>query len=405
MKTIIGLLLGLSLLLNATLAYLHFKHGRPPTSEALPPAAVAIREREKPAIDAQTWASLHRTELSEQVAQLRASGFPPATVRAIIAAQLRESFAARRKALMDSAGETPFWKSSQPNPTIQAGLRELAREERRALRDVLGEEESLDPLMRLAQHRQLEFLPPEKAVEVRHVVEEYEERRMELYGSGFNYAVDREKITALEKEQRAAIASVLTGSEMFEYELRNSNTANRLRDELTAFAPTEEEYRAIFPLRAAFDEQYGDMTPVMSAEESRKRSEAQKLLTQQIKAVLSPERAAEYDRRTDYNYRRTSQLVARLELPPGTTDQLYDIQKEYEKRRGDLYRGVTSVAERDQITEQLKAVQQEAIARVTPLLGGKRGVDAYMQYGGYWINSMVPRPRPPSPGTGAAVGP
>ena len=36
--------------------------------------------------------------------------------------------------------------------------------------------------------------------------------------------------------------------------------------------------------------------------------------------ALGADRFAEYERATDYNYRQTSQLVARLELPPAAAD-------------------------------------------------------------------------------------
>jgi len=44
------------------------------------------------------------------------------------------------------------------------------------------------------------------------------------------------------------------------------------------------------------------------------------------------------------------------------------------------------------LAERAAALQQEAIARVTPVLGGAKQVEAYTQNGGSWISSMVPRP-------------
>ena len=48
----------------------------------------------------------------------------------------------------------------------------------------------------------------------------------------------------------------------------------------------------------------------------------------------------------------------------------------------------------EQRTQQLTALQQEAITRVTPLLGNSNRLTAYKQYGGSWIDSLVPRPQP-----------
>lgn len=121
------------------------------------------------------------------------------------------------------------------------------------------------------------------------------------------------------------------------------------------------------------------------------RNEAEKNLTTQIKNALTPDRAAEYDRANDYNYRRTAQLVTRLELPPETLNNLYAVQKEFELRRNDVYRASPNAAER---TAQLTALQQEAITRVTPLLGNAAYVDTYKQYGGSWLQNLVPRQPP-----------
>jgi hypothetical protein len=212
--------------------------------------------------------------------------------------------------------------------------------------------------------------------------------------------IDRDKMTALEKDQRDAVARLLSPAELLEYDLRASNTANSLREELAAFQPTEAEFRSIYDLRAAFDQRFNTFTADMgsigmSQEQQRQRSDAQKILTEQIKALLGPARMAEYERATDFNYRRTSQFVARLELPPETTNQLYAIQKEFEQRRSEMYRA--GIPSREAMTEQMTALQQQAIARVTPVLRSASAVESYKQYGGGWINNLVPRFAPPRP--------
>lgn len=339
-----------------------------------------------PKIDAEVWSSLsgsgNGSDLKGLITQLRAAGFPPELIRAIVAAQISELFSARRKALQSSVDNLPFWKNQPPDPKTQLARRQLDREEQKMLRDTLGSDlDPDDPLERLYQNRNLGFLSPEKAVDVRTLVRDVDERRSDLYASGFP---DREKLTALEKEQHDRLAQLLTPAELLEYDLRNSNTANSLRTNLAAFQPTEQEFRTIYQLRAAFDERFSnqDIVSFMAPE----RRDAQKVLTEQIKAALGPERAADYERQTDYNYLRTNQLVARLELPPQTTDSLWAAQKEFEQRSNQIKAGT-----RDERIQQIAALQQEAVARITSLLGSPRAVDAYKLYGGQWL---VPRPAP-----------
>jgi hypothetical protein len=167
---------------------------------------------------------------------------------------------------------------------------------------------------------------------------------------------------------------------------------------LVAFNATEQEFRALFKLKSAFDDQFGNYRGGASEEQMRARSEAQKQLNEQIKVALGPERYTEYQRAIDYNYRQTTQLMARLNLPAETANTLYAIQKEFEQRRNDLFRssGPPGTPGWDNLIQQATALQQEAVGRIAPVLGTTQHVDAYKQYGGSWITNLVPRPPPPS---------
>lgn len=397
MKTPLILLLTLSLALNATFAWFLV---RPKTDQPVQRTArVAPRAVQADPVTAEAWSALQPEALPAFVEQLRAAGFPPDMVRAVLAAQLSETFAARRKAIAGASDQLPYWKDGMRDPKIQAALVQLGREQEKIMRTLLGAEaESDDPLTRLYRNRDLSYLPADKAEQIRQLQREHAEQRSDLFAAGFNSMTDRAKMTALDKEQHEALARVLSPAELLEYNLRASNTASTLREELSAFNPTEQEFRALYQLRAPFNDRFNSEGGLVLSSDPNAiaRRDAQKLLTEQIRVQLGPERAAEYERMTDYNYRRTSQLVARLELPPATTNQLFAIQKEFEQRRNDLYRGSPG-STREAITEQVTALQKEAVAKVTPLLGSPNAVEAYKQYGGSWLASMVPRPAIPAP--------
>ena len=82
------------------------------------------------------------------------------------------------------------------------------------------------------------------------------------------------------------------------------------------------------------------------------------------------------------------------------------MQKETEQRRNEVYQTLRT-ASQEQRTEQLLALQRDAIAKVTPLIGGPQNVDVYKQYGGMWLDSLVPRARPAvgTPATKAGTAP
>src|SRR4051794_27715053 len=102
-----------SLALNAVLIAMVFA-GRDaaPTPEVAKGTTPAARPPELAAtINDQVWSTLRGEELQKMVQQLRDSGFPIDIVRAILGAQIRESFAARRKAIDPDADTRPYWKS------------------------------------------------------------------------------------------------------------------------------------------------------------------------------------------------------------------------------------------------------------------------------------------------------
>ena len=400
MNKLIPLLLAGSLILNAALAVLLALGARPDDTAPTTPAPMANRTARSsgPVIDETVWPSLSQGDLATQVKRLRDSGFPPAVIRAIAQAQLSEQFAARRKALDPNAESRPFWKSQTSDPATMIALRQLSREQQKALRELLGADaEPDDPINRAREIRQFGHLSPEKVTEARRIVREFNDLRSDHYMSYGGGPItltpaDREKMNALDKQMQAELAKIMTPKEFEDYELRASNTANNVRYQLTAFDATEQEFLTLYKLQRGFDDRFGQIYSQPSQEEMRLRSEAQRQLNDQIKGALGPSRAETWERATNYEYRTTSQLVARLELPPETTDKAWSVRDEIQKRASQVRQDPSLTPE--QRTQQFQALQQEAIAKVQPLFGGTRGVEAYKQYGGQWIEFLVPRPRP-----------
>ena len=397
-----SIVLGLSLLANLVLVGAVVRgvmrnpsSDRPPPNPAPAPTVAAPMTTD--AVNA--WSELRADDLKEQAEKLRADGFPPSMVRAIVAAQVRAGFAARRKQLETALGQQPFWRPADVDPTIAAAQRALMMEEQKAIKAVLGS----DPVHGQAAslRRQFPGFADETIEQLAALRERYDEQRMELYsgirGPGGRLPDEQAKMDALDKRMRAEIAGLLTPNEFEEYDLRTSNVANQLRYDLVAFNATEQEFRSLFKLKSAFEEQFGVFRGGASEEQMRARSEAQKQLNDQIKLALGPERFTEYQRGTDYNFRQTTQLIARLNLPAETANTLYAVQKDFEQRRNDLYRagsGPPGTPAWDNMVQQATALQKEAVARVTPVLGNAQNIQAYKQYGGAWIDSLVPRPPP-----------
>jgi hypothetical protein len=234
-------------------------------------------------------------------------------------------------------------------------------------------------------------LPAEKAGAVRQIVQSISDQQQDLFlSAGGSISMNSdfgEKLLALQKQQQEQLQKVLSPEEFQQYDLRAGSTAEALRSRLAAFNPTEDEFVALYRLQKAFDDQHPTSFS-MDPEHAKDWMSAQQQLKDQISLALGPQRAAEYEKTGDYSYRQTSQLVTRLELPPETTNQLYDVQKEFAPKIEEAMKSAQSPQER---TERLQALQKEALERITPLLGAQN-VDSYKRYGGTWLNRMLITP-------------
>ncbi len=387
------LVLALSLAANVALVAVFVAGGNSahPTA-TVERASVARAAPAKAAVNAETWSALQNEDRRAEIAKLQAEGFPPAVIRAIVLAQVMESFAARRKAL-EGASDTAFWLPPSRDPNAQAALRALYREQGKLLKDLLGPDPDNSTAAQL--RRQAPELPADKIDQLAQIRERYDEQRQDVYANfrgGSLLPEEREKIAALDKAMHTEFAGVLTPEELETYDLRTSNTANNLRYNLAAFDATEQEFRALYKLQSAFDDQYNGLVMAgMSDEQRRARMDAQKTLDQNIKLALGDERYADYQRATDYSYRTTTQLVARLELPPETTNQVYAVQKDIQQRVTAL-RTDRSMSMDDR-NAQIAALATEAQTKLTAALT-PRGYEAYKQYGGNWLQMLQPRPMP-----------
>ena len=421
MKLPVALLVA-SLAVNAAVLTLYLKQssGAPPAGS---PAAAALAEKSagpttsgasvpsaasdaaaQTAPLAKLWAELQGGDLNTLVARLKAAGFSTSMIRAIVFAQVNEQFAARRKELAGNQTEQPFWKnqrSAMMDPKIMTALRDLGKEQMALMKSLLGPDGMPgNDEMNAWQRRQFGNLTPEKLTQLQSINTDYSELQQEIMqkANGVILPEDREKLAFLEKEKLADIAKTLTPQEFEEFQLRSSNTANQLRGQLGSFNTTEAEFRALYKAAAAIEEKYrtaGTRNP--SDYQSRQAD-----MLAQAKAVLTPERFAAYNLATDPQSRQVSSLVARLELPPATTQQVVSLQQDFQNRQRALMtnRELTPANR----TAQQAALLQEATAKLSTTLT-PRGLEAYKQNGGQWLEGLKPRPAPTAPGGAGTLAP
>ena len=381
-----------SLLANAALAAVlavRISHAAASASPATGrPAAGAASASPAPLADPATWSRLAATEPADFVARLRAAGFPPAVVRALTRAQVHERLRARYQALAEAvAANQPYWRPFTNNPKLNALSRALDREEAATVQQLLGPEPvdlAADQLAFL-QHR-YGNLPPAKLAQLQKLLADYDDLMGEVHDTTNEILLpeDRAKLALLQKERDADDARLFTPDELAEYELHHSSTANRLLQQLSAFDPTEDEFRALFALNRAVDTEYGN-PGVLNPEQRRARAAALKQLAPQIEAALGPERYADYQQAIDPNYQQVFQLVTGLELPRTAAKQVVAVQKDIQQRTNALTADATLTPEQRQA--QFAALNQEATAKLMASLGAA-GLDAYKNGPGYWLQTL-----------------
>lgn len=342
------------------------------------------------------WASLESGDEKTMADRLRAAGFPPSLIKALISARIAEQFSARRKALLAQMEDKPYWKSGRSffmDPKTMAALRDLGREQTNLLKQVLGSDESTGSDEAAAyRRRQFGDLPRSKADQLQSILSDYNDLRNEVYMStnGVMLPEDHEKLALLEKEQRADLTAALTPEELENYLLRSSPTANSMRSQLTLFSPSEDEFRAIFDLQQSFDDKYGS-TNTMTSASYRERQTHQQELLDQVKNVLTPDRYAAYQQAVDPAYQMVNRLVARLDLPASAATGVVAVQKDIGNRASAI-RSDPNLT-RELKNAQLTALADEATGKLNTVLGA-RGVEAYKQYGGQWMQNLGTREVP-----------
>jgi hypothetical protein len=346
---------------------------------------------------AKTWELLHTDDPAALVARLRAAGFPPEMVAVVVRELVEERFATRRRAIT-AANQKPFWQArtdSISDPGAQEALTALDREQNELMKQLLGANDpAIDEDHRaLMRHFFGRDLAPEKLARIQAIQDRSTEAMSQLTAQAQAPNTSRPDLWArmqdIQKTMHADLAKVLTPDELFEFDLRNSNTSYGLRQELSAANPTEEEYRMLFPLYQALDAQFGQPMLSSTPEEMAPREAAFQQMQEQIKVLLGPDRYAAFQDAKNYDYQQTAKIAERLDLPPTATNQVYAVQKDIQQRATAVQNDhALSAADR---TTQLAALATEADTKISSVIGAP-GLDAYHQYAGQWLTQLQPRP-------------
>lgn len=397
-----------SIFLNVGLLAAFFLVGRPDDkTNAAPPEVVTQTVTRKsstarPAHPATlagkdfNWSNIESDDYKQYIANMRAAGVPEETIRDIIIADVNKLYAARIAALRPLAADFKFWKTydrEARNAERERSQkeRELQQEKRALIKELLGVDLDAE-IARQNGERDRDairygFLSPEKQEQLKALQEKYRDQERALFANGGGFTPEnRAKFVALRAQQEAEMSALLTPAEFEEYQLRSSYTARNLRDNLTSFQPTEQEFREIFKLRKAFDDQYGMMRGGGGDDALRQaRDQARQALEEQLKALLGDQRFKDYTLAQDDQYRNIYDFAQDNNLTADTVQKMYDVR-------------VAAEAERQRIQSDLSLSPDQRQAQLTALanqtkqaLGTFLGLDTfntYQQSEGRWLNRL-----------------
>jgi hypothetical protein len=407
-----ALILAGSLAANAALVVVYLNRSHPPTesdqahtNDAATSKSASVKTgptvagseskiAAAPAADPKTWARLNPGDLHALVARLRAAGFPPATIRAIVAAQVADQI---RPKFIEASANTeipPFWATTSignfgADPKALAILRDLGRESNRLIKEALGPDfPDDDPDTKRYQKNRYGDLPREKIDQLQRITEDYDDLRMQTTQAarGLMLPEDREKLALLDKEKRADLAKLLTPQEMEDYVMRTSLTTAMLRTALTAFDASETEFRAIFQAKQAFDDKYSyqNMGSFLGADAMKERNAAQQQMGEQLKTALGEQRYADYVRSSDREFQSISRLAQQANLPATAALQVYDTRTQASTESNRIFADTS--LNTDQKRAALQALAQTTRAQITAGLGTEAG-GTYLKIAG-WISNI-----------------
>jgi len=335
------------------------------------------------------WSQIESGDYRQYIANLRAVGCPEATIKDIILTDIMRLFAERRGQLSLNGREFRYWETNEKR-TLTAKQaeerdRQLAKIDKQVpsvLRELLGlnyEREVNKYFVDTREDdRRLSFLSEDKRPQLLTLREEIEDYRERLLEGGNTGAPAFRQIDDLRQRK---LAVILTPEEIKEYELRTSETADRLRTELVGFNPSEEEFRQLFHLQREFDEKFAQAGPEAEATKAEER----KRLEQTIKSMLGADRLADYQRARSKDYQDLCYLSEKHELPRQTAQTVLDYRQVVEQERA-------RILESKEFSEEtrlaaLKAIEAETIAAMRQNLGDAAFAD-FIHGPGSWLQNL-----------------
>ncbi len=340
-----------------------------------------------------TWANVEAADYKRYIANLRKIECPEETIRDIIIADIekyyRNKLAPFRRPKEER--EFKFWKNERywgPRESAEyyEANRAAEKEKRELIKELLGVdyvEEKQKQFGWSDENDPFNKLPADKKEQIGNIMRKFGDMEQDIYrrANGELFDDDAKELAKIRKQRHDEMAKVLSPEELFEWEVRHSNTAQNMKwNELAGFDATEEEFRAIFKVKQASD--YPDPDEDKTVAQERRKS-----ADEQLKQVLGDERYKDYQQAQNWEFRELARLTDGLELGRDVAKKVYGMKDDVMKAAREVRKdqSLTQEQREAKLLEIKTAAEQEIIQSL-----GQRGFKAYKR-NAWWLRELAPQ--------------
>ncbi len=344
------------------------------------------------------WRSVESADYKKYVQNLRAIGCPEETIFDIIVADVNTLFAMKARSLTP-AKEWKYWEAEDEIPSRDAIRnqklrRELEKEKRTLLAEILGPDAS-EKLKKYElwggedlADRKLGFLNADKRDKLKKLQEKYfdlEQSATEWDSAGVMTEETMKKLAELQKQRRTEIEALLTPEELLDFDLRTSETADRLRAELSGFHPSEAEFRKLYELQKISEDRMNASTDVRDPAVLQARIDTEQQVQRTLQNDLGAQRYEDLQRSRDIDYQNTLRMTSYFGLPESAANEVYALKKQ-DALQAEQLNNNSQLSEEDR-WKAFAEIQWRTEQRLKEILG-QRVFEEYRRNNRWWLRNQ-----------------
>ncbi len=302
------------------------------------------------------------SDYATTIDQLRAAGMDEATLRQMMLATINRDHLTARS----NDQSSPYWRPDEvgSEDKLNADL-DWELERREQLIALFGLEIVDDPLfvdIFKPLNGTLSFLSSDKQIMLDELRRRDDAKTQALFRGGFTQESRSDLMEQREDLQRR-ISELLGADDNFEYQLRESRLAERMRRGLGSFDYSESEFRDIFTIR-----QTNEGNELSSRFNSRQEFREQREQSESaIQDYLGDNRYEEYARSQDPAYRSLQSIGERYGNTTAEINDVYEVTRNTQEQISALREGNT--LSRDERVERMNEIRSQAFEEIEQIAG------------------------------------